>query len=167
MIETPRAESGVKPTPSSKGWMLALIAVTIGAYAVLQKPPHTSIEWSDDFAAARLAAQQQGGAVLLEFTATGCRYCSQMAREVLARPDVERELTRFFPVRVNWRNEQALADRYGVEAVPTFVVLNDTGQPVGKLVGYQPAEEFKAFLQRVGPGALDVRRGRIQGAPDR
>lgn len=80
--------------------------------------------------------------VLVEFVTSTCPTCATMA------PAVERisgnlgDNGRVY--RVNVEREQALAMRYGVQGVPTFIVLCK-----GNVVSSQVGEVYPALLERM------------------
>lgn len=77
--------------------------------------------------------------VLLDFQADWCGPCRQMA------PAVD-QLSRKYPVKkVNIDRSPALAKRYGVEAVPTFVVVDGSGRELDRTSGLQPAASLERF----------------------
>jgi len=69
-----------------------------------------------------------------------------MEREVLTDPRVESALGKLIPVRVRWSAEPELAERYRIEAFPTFLVLSGDGSVIGRTMGYQPVDSFLHFL---------------------
>jgi thioredoxin-like negative regulator of GroEL len=80
--------------------------------------------------------------VLVEFVTSTCPTCATMA------PAVERIATKLGDTakvyRVNVEREQVLAMRYGVQGVPTFVVLCN-----GNVVSTQVGEVYPTLLERM------------------
>jgi thiol-disulfide isomerase/thioredoxin len=101
-------------------------------------------------------------AVLLDFGADWCGYCRQM------EPVIGQLAAMGYPVRkVNADRERALADKYGVQGLPCFVMLVD-GREVDRFVGTrdhdgQPLNvaRFEAMFRRNGVGSATS----IAGAP--
>ena len=85
---------------------------------------------------------QSEKAVLVDFWAEWCGPCHAVApvldKIVEERPD---ELTL---VKVNIDEEQELAQRYGVQSIPTMILFKD-GEPAAAAIGAQP----KGNLERV------------------
>ena len=84
-----------------------------------------------------------GGAsdpVLLDFHADWCGPCRQM------RPAVDQLSRKGYPVKsINIDRAKAMADRYGVDAVPTFIVVDPSGRELDRTSGLQPAAELERF----------------------
>lgn len=71
-------------------------------------------------------------ATLVDFYATWCGPCKMLA-PVLEK--VANSRAEFDIVKVNIEEEQDLAMKYGIEAVPTMLVFKN-GKPVDRLIGY-------------------------------
>jgi len=104
-------------------------------------------------------------AVLLDFGADWCGYCRQM------EPVIGQLAAMGYPVRkVNADRERALADKYGVQGLPCFVMLVD-GREVDRFIGTrdhdgQPLNvtRFEAMFRRNGVGSTSVSRAQSTGA---
>ena len=95
---------------------------------------------SEDFAAAT-----QSGVVLVDFFATWCRPC-RMQMPILEQiaPDFEGKAK---IIKVDTDQAQELALRFGVQSIPTLVLLKN-GEKVTQFVGVQPAETLKNALEQ-------------------
>ena len=95
---------------------------------------------ADDFAAAT-----QFGVVLVDFFATWCRPCRMQL------PILE-QIVPYFEgrakiIKVDTDKAQDIAVRYGVQSIPTLVILKN-GAKVEQYVGLQQAETLKAALEK-------------------
>jgi len=84
---------------------------------------------------------------LLFFTAGWCGYCRKMRGTTLADAAVKKELERYHITYVDIDAEPALADKYGVRGVPTYVAL-DGSKVLKRASGYQPPAQFVTWLKR-------------------
>jgi thiol:disulfide interchange protein len=88
-------------------------------------------------AAARSCARMRGTQVLLEFVAPWCADCREMTR-LDATPEVARVLReRYERVRVNvgnWDRHAVLRERFGIDRIAAYVVLDTNGDRVAQTV---------------------------------
>ncbi len=78
--------------------------------------------------------------VLLDFHADWCVPCQKM------RPAVNQLSRKGYPVKsINIDRSQATAQRYGVQAVPTFIVVDRSGRELDRTSGLQPAAVLERF----------------------
>ena len=79
--------------------------------------------------------------VLVDFWADWCTPCHAVA-PVLERIAEERNLKL---VKVNYDEEQDLADRYGVQSIPNIILFED-GSPKAQTIGAQPKSALERAL---------------------
>ncbi len=94
---------------------------------------------------------------LLDFGADWCGYCRQM------EPVLNQLGAEGFPVRkVNVDHDHALAEKYGVQGLPCFIMLVN-GKEVDRVVGATDRARLVAMFTRNGvePGAGNMRRPRL------
>jgi len=78
-----------------------------------------------------------GRPIILDFTSAHCGPCQQM------RPEIERLVRKGYPVKpVDVDQSPAMAERYHVSGVPTFIVVDGEGHSLARTEGYQPAAEI-------------------------
>ena len=84
-------------------------------------------------------------AALVYFHAPWCAPCLAMAGSLRALAAQWVGVVGFAAVDVD--DQPALASRFDVDDVPTFVLFAG-GQPVARCVGYQPVESMRLWLRR-------------------
>lgn len=103
--------------------------------------PHASI---DD---AWAAAQRSGRPMLIYVVSDDCFYCKKMLRETFRRPQIAAGLAGSVEsVAVNATEEAELAERLGVKAYPTTLVVSPSNQLLYQAIGFKTAEDFAAGL---------------------
>lgn len=117
----------------------------------------TDAELDARVAAARQCARTRGARVLLEFVATWCEDCQHMTR-LEQTPVVAQVLReRYERVRVNvgqWDRHQALRERYGIDRIAAYVVLDPaTGQRVAQTT-LEPVSRGQAITPEQWAGWL-------------
>ena len=95
---------------------------------------------ADNFTAEVLEADKP---TLVDFTASWCPPCRAVA-PVLDQIDAERDDLRI--VKVDVDSEQAVAARYGILSMPTFLLFRH-GQEVARVVGAAPKSRLLAQLE--------------------
>jgi protein disulfide-isomerase len=94
-----------------------------------------SIAWQNDLEAAKRTAKDSGRLVLVHFWTPSCAPCVALDQNVFNQPGVSTTIeTRYVPVKVNADEYPAIAQWYGIDRVPTDVVITPDGQLVGKLI---------------------------------
>lgn len=94
-----------------------------------------------------------GDPLMLDFSASWCGPCQS------TRPHVEKLKKLGYPIReIDVDNDpDRLAERFQVESVPTFVVVESDGSELDRLTGAQTASELASFYRRAArkPAAND------------
>jgi protein disulfide-isomerase len=137
-----------------------LVAIAIGC--VWLQMQAADLNWSTDLSKAQATAKAEHKMVLLDFTGSDwCGWCMKFDKEALstdkfadyAKAHLELVVVDF-PNKKPQSDElkaanKALAEKYGVDGYPTFVLLNSDGKEIGRQVGYAPGgpEAFIAKLE--------------------
>jgi thioredoxin 1 len=81
--------------------------------------------------------------VLVDFWAAWCPPCRAM------NPVIEKLAGEYKVCKVNVDNNQALAGRYGVSAIPVFMIFKN-GEMKAKHVGVTPEQTLRKELEELG-----------------
>ena len=128
-----------------------LIAAAIGLYVYSSRPRKSDISWSTDLPAALNQARTDQRPILVDFQAAWCGPCEWMKREVFPRKEVAQVLKTWIPVQIDIDAQPRVAEQYGVEAYPTFMVLSADGKELLRREGAMSPEEFVEFLRTSDP----------------
>jgi thioredoxin-related protein len=128
-----------------KNFISLLIAVGLTLISITASAESS---WVTDYKKAQEDAKAGKKLMLLEFTGSDwCGWCMKLDKEVFSTPEFQNYASRNlilvkldFPRRrpqteaLKKQNEQ-LAEKYGIQGFPTIIVLNGQGEKVGEL-GY-------------------------------
>ena len=133
----------------SEWWRLLFLAIGL-LLALLASTTHVvggeSSVWRSDFKAALQEAEEKKLPLLIHFYADWCMPCQKMEREVFPTAAVKELLDRrFVAVKVNSDHRQDLVRQYGVETLPSDVVIDSlTGRVIVLHAGYQDRSDYLA-----------------------
>lgn len=124
---------------------------------------HASEEWLTDHAKALEKAKTENKPVLMDFTGSDwCSWCMKLDKEVFSTPSfksyarknlvllkLDFPLRRALPAAIQKQNEE-LAEKYGVQDFPNIIVLNSEGNQIGQL-RYRPGgpKAWIAALEKI------------------
>jgi len=86
---------------------------------------------------------------ILYFTAkwcAPCHYFERVVENVLEEPALERY---FSLTKVDVDVYPDLMNKYEIMAVPTIVIVDDSGNVLGTVVGAKTSDEFRGFLRYI------------------
>lgn len=122
---------------------LIVIILATGSRVVGAEPASF---WRSDYKSALQEAEDKKLPLLVHFYADWCMPCQRMEREVFTTP-VIRELlgNRFVAVKVNSDHQQNLVRQYGVETLPSDVIVDSfTGKVISLYSGFQDRNGYFA-----------------------
>lgn len=176
-------DNPARRTPSARsmiGWGVAVLVV-IGAWiAVLDLragqggQKQVMAGWQDGLAAGQRMAAEQDRSMIVLFTASWCGPCQRFKGAVLHDAGVEQLLSeRFVPVQVDLSDRSrdnpnnADAQRYHVQGIPTLLAMDAQGQVIGQypIMRDSTPDDFANWLDRVPRQArLDVSSSSTAGS---
>lgn len=95
-------------------------------------------------------AKNEGKPVFIDFYATWCGPCKELAQTVFVDPEIKAYYDgHFVCVRIDIDKEQKLAEKYGITSIPTLVYLDSKGKEVKRLTGMTEKTHFLHVGQEV------------------
>jgi len=114
------------------------------------------MNWETGWERALGRAKKEHKVVLVDFYADWCVWCRRLDATTYKDPDVVRFIgSNLVAVKldVEAREGKKLAERYGVDGLPTILIVGANGSELGRIPGYMPAGRFLETVQRyVGQG---------------
>ena len=139
---------------------LRLAVLALAFFALGSVAARADVNWLTDISKAQAEAKASHKLLLLDFTGSDwCIWCKKLEAEVFSKPEFQDyardhlvlmtvDFPRKNPLTPEVRKQnQELAQKFGIQGFPTIVVLNGTGKQVGEL-GYQPGGP-SAFVQEL------------------
>jgi len=105
-----------------------------------------SIVWEFDYEKGISRASQVRRRALVQFYSSLDRDCLEMDRKVFMDQDVRLVMERFISIRLDPWLHRELAKEWGVEEVPSFVIIRPDHSVAGTCEGKMTAEAFRLFL---------------------
>ncbi|MEL7024129.1 MAG: protein-disulfide reductase DsbD [Pseudomonadota bacterium] len=154
---------GEEPLQPLKGSVLASRGgVAAEGHAELQ---FARIKTVADLKVAVASASREGKAVMLDFYADWCVSCKEMERDTFTDQNVintlEDTVLLQADVTANDDADKALMEHFGIYGPPSIEFYGPDGshRPGYQVVGYKPAEEFAAHVNRaIAPSQTQARR---------
>lgn len=105
------------------------------------------IPWRADLEAARAESATAHHPVFAYFTATWCPPCQQMKKTTWADNTLKAAMDKFVPVKIDVDAHPDLAQKYGVNAMPTYVILSEQGEVLRHRTGLMMPQEMLRWLE--------------------
>lgn len=136
------------------------LAALGSVWALVYEPPLAAsscapIQWLRDPNTAAAAARREGRPLLLDFGATWCAACEELAHQTFRAPEVACAVGSLNAVMVKVyedderpNNYDQLLATYRVRGLPTVIVLDPNGREVARETRFIPPREMVSLLHR-------------------
>jgi len=116
-------------------------------YRLTGASAQSAVNWRTDLDLALEEAAQADRPVLVDFTASWCPPCQVMKQEVWSDETIGQIANeRFIPVLVDVDDQPMTAGRYGIQTIPTIMILDSDGQ-LHQRGDFMSRREMKRFLE--------------------
>lgn len=127
-----------------------VVAVTVMVTVSFEHQAQGAIPWAANWEQASARAERYRQLVLIHFTRGDCPPCVKLERSVLSRPEVRRAIaSNYVPLKADASEDGGLSHRYGVEQVPTDIMVTPEGTEVWRATSPQDPNQYIAMLDRV------------------
>ena len=123
---------------------------------ILLAVPAGAVDWQVQYSSALARASAAHRRILVDFQAPWCYSCYYMEEKVLSGEKFARASQELVLLKldVDKPEGKALKEKLGVSFLPSYVLLDSAGAPLGRIVGEQTEADFLAKLQALaGPPA--------------
>ncbi|MDI9615462.1 thioredoxin fold domain-containing protein [Methanothermobacter sp.] len=92
-------------------------------------------------------ASKHNKRVILIFSASWCPSCRKLEEETLQNPDVLGKISEnYIAAKIDVDSNPSAASTYGIYVIPTTIILDSSGNEIGRREGYMAPEEFLSYL---------------------
>jgi thiol:disulfide interchange protein DsbD len=139
---------------ATQGFILPAIQLSSASAGTTQSAP--GIPWLNDHDQALAQAKASNKPLLIDFTADWCKACKELEHFTYTDPQVIAASKDFVPVMIDCTEAadpgvKAIQARYGVNGLPTVLMVTPDGTISEKLIGFEAAGEFLGRMRRVVP----------------
>ena len=143
------AQSKLERVSNHDAELWRLVFLIIGLLTVLFLPASRVVGaegsyWRSDFKAALQEAEAKKLPILIHFYADWCGPCKRMDKEVFSSSAIQETLgRRYVAVKVNSDQRQDLVKRYGIETLPSDLIIDSlNGRIISLTSGYQDQSKY-------------------------
>ena len=130
--------------------MKSLLAVLLVSFAASAQQP-APLTWETEWKTAFQKAGELHKAVLVDYSATWCKPCQMVDRDVLPLPEVQEKLKDYVLLKVSFSGDSTpLTRAQNVHTYPTYALLDPSGLERFRNVGFRGAPFFVEWLAAVG-----------------
>ena len=124
--------------------------VIAAVLALVLAPQMFAGAWLKSISSAQKVAKEKNQLILVDMFAEWCGWCHRFEREVFPAEAFQNASEDLVLLRLNTEDKgegQALARKYGVSSLPTFLLLTPDMSLAGMIRGYAPAPQFVQMLK--------------------
>jgi thiol:disulfide interchange protein DsbD len=133
--------------------VVGIAAVGALIYLAIPHSPEQRLTFRPFDSAALQLAEAGRKPVLIDFRADWCIPCREMDRSTFVDPAVVKAASRFVRLRADLTQQdgknQAIISKFGIQGVPTTLMINSAGHIEVRKVGYVGPDEMLTALHRV------------------
>lgn len=145
------------------GSAMPLLAIVLCIATYGSQAAADDISWQRDLRAAARKSADQHKPLLVEITADWCGYCRKMQQTTFRDQTIVKRINDcFVPVTIDADANKEVFGQFGVQGLPTTVILSPEMKVVKRIVGYQTAEQLGVELAQFCPVTKPADRAIIQ-----
>ncbi len=140
-----RGNKGVTRGGYNRGFWL--LAICLSLFQEISHGVELPDQWMQDFKKAKVKAAKANKPVFAVFSTSWCGPCQRLVHQIYPQKKVIEALDHFIPVYIDGDIHTDLLTQFGVNAFPTMIILDPSGQETTRFGG--GASTAKAFIERL------------------
>lgn len=126
--------------------LVMLVLITIMSFAIKDKKETEGIQFfKGTLKEAKAKAKKENKLIFIDCYTTWCGPCKNMTKKVFVKKEVGDYYNKNFvclKLDMEAAEGEAVANKYSIEAYPTYLFINDAGYLIHKDLGYLDPESF-------------------------
>ena len=109
----------------------------------------TGVDWQSDLKAAALESKRTGKPILMQVTATWCRYCHKMLGETFPDGQLAAKINEYFvPVVLDADEHEEIVAAIDITAFPSTIIISPKLDVIGQIRGFHTARSLENQLSQ-------------------
>lgn len=104
--------------------------------------------WMTSYEDAQKLAIATNKLIVIDFWATWCRPCLKMDTDTWNKPEVQKMLNNFVPLKIDIDSNRSLAQKYSANRIPYVVIIDPNGEIVYEESGYKDQIQMLKVLKK-------------------
>lgn len=124
--------------------LLTFLMTSLTAHADSKK---SKVKWASSFSSAMKESKKTGKPIFIDFYATWCGPCRMLDEQTYPDAKVVAESRKWVMLKVDVDKNPGMAQRYGIQSLPTLAFMNLDGKITGQAIGFRDAKQFVQSLR--------------------
>jgi len=107
-----------------------------------------ALTWLHTLDEALAEAKKSHSMIVVDAYADWCGWCKKLDKDTLSNPKVREKLQDFVLLKLDTDAHPEDSRRFGVEGLPTTLILDENGKVIASQAGYMPPDEYIKFLSK-------------------
>ena len=107
-----------------------------------------AISWMTELEPALAKAKETGKPVMVDFYATWCPPCKMLDAQTYTDAGVIEKSKEWVMVRIDVDQNKALSQQYGIQSIPTIVLIDPNGKEMSRTSGFVEADKMVEMMKR-------------------
>jgi len=122
------------------------LLLSLCAWTAAVEVSWSAIVW-ENYASGVKKAGDSGKPMMIDFYADWCGWCRKLDMEVYTDASVQKSAEGFICIKVDCDRETDLSEKFGINGLPTILLLSPTGEVIQRVEGFVEKETLSEYMQ--------------------